>query len=128
MYSPQVLDHFRHPRNAGVLEGASARGRADNPGCGDEVELAVRVEDGRIAEVRFRARGCAPTIACASCLTELARGVAVAEAAAIDAAAVAASLGGLPAASGHAAHLAVQALRAALSGPRAVPGTNTVPT
>ncbi len=128
MYSPDVLDHFRHPRNGGVLEGATARGRAENPGCGDEVELMLRLEDGRIAEVRFLARGCVPTIACASRLTELVRGMAAVDAAAIDAAAVAGSLGGLPVASGHAAHLVVQALRAALSAPRAVPGTNTVPT
>jgi nitrogen fixation NifU-like protein len=127
VYSPEVLDHFRNPRNGGVLEGASS-GRAENPGCGDEVELMVRLEGGRIAEVRFRARGCVPTIACGSRLTELACGLEPAAAGRIDAAAVAAALGGLPPASGHSAHLAVQALRAALASAPAVPRTNTVPT
>ena len=128
MYTPDVLDHFRHPRNAGVLDGASVHGRAENPGCGDEVELALRFQGGRIAEVRFRARGCVPTIACASRLTELVHELDPADAFRIDAAALAVSLGGLPPASGHAAKLAVQALRAALATPPAVPGTNTVPT
>lgn len=127
MYTPEVLDHFRSPRNAGALEGANARGRAENPGCGDEVELLVRLEDGRIADLRFRARGCVATIACASRLTELASGRPVVEALGICAKTIAASLGGLPPASGHAAALAVEALRAALSGAAPVPGTNTVP-
>ncbi|HET6413077.1 MAG TPA: iron-sulfur cluster assembly scaffold protein [Anaeromyxobacter sp.] len=128
MYTPEVLDHFRSPRNAGVLKGANAHGRAENPGCGDEVELSVRLEGGRIADLRFRARGCVAAIACASRLTELARGRPVGEALGIDASGIAASLGGLPQASGHAAALAIQALRAALSGfSPPVPGTNTVP-
>ncbi len=128
MYTPDVLDHFRHPRNGGVVEGASARGRAENPGCGDEVELTLRLEGGRIAEVRFRAQGCVPTIACASRLTELVRDLGAADAIQIDATAVAASLGGLPPASGHAARLAVEALRSALAAVGPAPGTNTVPT
>jgi len=127
VYTPEVLDHFRTPRNAGVLAGANARGRADNPGCGDEVELSLKLEGGRIADLRFRARGCLATIACASRLTELVRGREVKEALGIDGSGLAASLGGLPPASGHAAALVVQALRAALSGAVSVPGTNTVP-
>ncbi len=128
MYTPDVLDHFRHPRNTGIVEGATARGRAENPGCGDEVELTLRLEGRRIAEIRFRAQGCVPTIACASRLTELVRERSAADAIGIDAAALAAALGGLPQASGHAAKLAIQALRAALATPQPVPGTNTVPT
>jgi NifU-like protein involved in Fe-S cluster formation len=128
VYTPEVLDHFRSPRNAGALEGANARGRAENPGCGDEVELTLRLECGRIADLRFRALGCVATIACASRLTELVRGRPVGEVLRIDAGWIAASLGGLPPASGHAAALSIQALRAALAGAAAVPGTNTVPT
>ncbi len=126
MYTADVLDHFHSPRNGGVLEGANARGRAENPGCGDEVELMLRVEGERIGEIRFRARGCVATIACASRLTELVRRLPVADARRIEAAAVAEALGGLPPASGHAAQLSVAALRAALAAP--APGTNTVPT
>jgi len=127
VYSPEVLDHFRSPRNAGTLKGASGCGRAENPGCGDEVELTMRLEGGRIADVRFRARGCVATIACSSRLTEMVRGRSAVEALAIEASGIAASLGGLPPASGHAAALAIQALRAALSSAKPVPGTNTVP-
>ncbi len=131
MHSPAVLDHFQHPRNAGRLEGPCALGRADNPGCGDEVEVSLRLASGEVADVRFRAAGCVASIACASCLTELARGRTVAEAARLGRAELEAALGELPPASGHAAQLALDALRAALGCPgaaaRAVSPPNTVP-
>lgn len=127
MYSPAVLDHFKHPRNAGVLEAANAAGRAQNPGCGDEVELTLRVAGSAVEEARFRARGCAPVIACASRLTELVRGLPVSAALALDAEALATDLGGLPATSRHAAHLPVEALRAALASAAAAPWKNSVP-
>ena len=114
MYSPLVLDHFQKPRNGGVLEGASATGRARNEGCGDEVELSLRLEGGAVAEVRFRAQGCVASIACASRLTELARGRTVEEALRVDRATLIDALGGLPPTSQHAAQLALDALRAAL--------------
>ncbi len=128
MYTSDVLDHFRSPRNGGVLEGANARGRADNPGCGDEVELTLRIECGRIGGIRFRASGCVAAIACASRLTELVQQLPLAEARRIEAAVLAAALGGLPPASGHAAQLSVDALRAALAAAAPAPGPNTVPT
>ena len=114
MYSPQLLDHFEHPRNAGELSGASAQVRVENPACGDVLELAVNVADDRIAEIRFRAQGCVPAMACASALTELAKGRLIEEARAIGREEVTRAVGGLPAASGHAAQLAVDALRAVL--------------
>jgi nitrogen fixation NifU-like protein len=114
MYSELVLDHFEHPRNGGELPAASAVARLDNPMCGDTLELSLRVEDGMIAEVRFRAQGCVPTIACASRLTEMVRGLTVGDALTIGRDAIIESLGGLPTASHHAAQLAVDALRASI--------------
>jgi len=114
MYSPQLLDHFEHPRNSGDLADADARVRVENPACGDILELCARVGDGRILEMRFRARGCVPAMACGSLVTELATGKTFAEAKAIQKEAIAQEIGGLPRASGHAAQLAVDALRAAL--------------
>src|SRR5512142_523223 len=96
MYSAAVLDHFRNPRNGGVLAAANATGRAHNPGCGDEVELSLRVERDAVVEARFRARGCPAVLACASRLTELVRGLPVSRAAALQADALAADRGGLP--------------------------------
>ncbi len=83
MYSSELLDHFQHPRNAGELPDATARARIENPACGDVLELAVRIADGRITDIRFRAKGCVPAMACASALTELAKGKSLEQARAI---------------------------------------------
>jgi nitrogen fixation protein NifU and related proteins len=114
MYSAQLLDHFEHPRNSGELPDTDARVHVQNPACGDILELAAKVEDGRIAALGFRAKGCVPTVACASAMTELARGRAAQEAKAIRRRDIERAVGGLPAASGHAAQLALDALRALL--------------
>ena len=114
MYSSELLDHFEHPRNAGELAEADARVRVENPACGDILGLSVRVQNGRIDEIRFLAKGCAPAMACGSLITELASGKSIAEATAIRAEDVRQAIGGLPEASGHAAQLAVDALRAVL--------------
>ena len=89
-------------------------GRAENPGCGDILELSVRVEGGRIAEARFRAKGCTPLVACGSRLTEMIEGMTVIEARRVGGEALIAALEGLPVASRHAAQLTVDALRVAL--------------
>ncbi len=114
MYSPQLLDHFEHPRNTGDLVDADARVRVENPACGDILELSIRVVGGRVGEVRFRAKGCVPAMACGSLITEMIAGKTIHEASAIRREAVVKGIGGLPPASGHAAQLAVDALRALL--------------
>jgi nitrogen fixation protein NifU and related proteins len=115
MYSPQLLDHFEHPRNAGELPNANASVRIENPACGDVLELAVEIVDGNIRNIRFRAKGCVPAMACASAITELAKGKSISDAKAITREAVVNFVGGLPSASGHAAQLAVDALGQALT-------------
>ncbi len=114
MYSPQLLDHFEHPRNSGEVPDADARVRIENPACGDILELTVKMNAGRIVEIRFRAKGCVPAMACASAMTELAKGKSGGEVRAIRKAEVVEAVGGVPPASGHAAQLAVDALRALL--------------
>lgn len=115
MYAPQLLDHFQHPRNAGELRGASARVRVQNPACGDLLELAIKLDHGCIEEMRFRAKGCVPVMACASALTELAKGKTVEEAKAIAKDDIVQAVGGVPKASGHAAQLAIDALQQVLN-------------
>jgi nitrogen fixation protein NifU and related proteins len=112
MYSAQLLDHFQHPRNAGELPSLDAQVRVENPACGDILELFANVHDGEIAEIRFKAKGCVPAMACGSLITEMAQGKTLAEAAEISREEVVAKIGGLPPQSGHAAQLAVDALRA----------------
>ena len=114
MYSPQLLDHFEHPRNAGDLADADARAVVENPACGDILELAVKFEGNCISQIRFRAKGCVPAMACGSLITEMAAGKNVVEARRIRAEYLVQASGGLPPASGHAAQLAIDALRAVL--------------
>lgn len=114
MYSPKLLDHFEHPRNSGELPNADAQVRIENPACGDILELAIQMDAGRIAAIRFRAKGCVPTVACASAMTELAKGKRGQQASTISKDEIAEAVGGLPPTSGHAAQLAIDALRAVL--------------
>ena len=111
MYSSQVLDHFQNPRNAGEVERADAVVEVQNPACGDILRLSVRMDGGRVAEVRFKAKGCVPAMACGSRVTEMMLGKSVEELRALRKEDVVESLGGLPAASGHAGQLAVDAVR-----------------
>lgn len=114
MYSRELLDHFEHPRNSGELVDATARHRLENPACGDVLELAAKIVDGRVEDIRFLAKGCVPAMACASAVTQLAKGNRVEEAQAISKGDVVHCLGGLPEASGHAAQLAIDALQGVL--------------
>jgi nitrogen fixation NifU-like protein len=112
MFSPEVLDHFQNPRNAGELDGATASVEVSNPVCGDILKLAVKVEQGRIAEARFLCRGCTTAIACASRLTELIGGSHVENLRQISIHDLSESLGGLPSETIHGANLAIDAARA----------------
>jgi nitrogen fixation NifU-like protein len=115
MYSEAVLDHFQNPRNAGTLDAATATVSVENPVCGDILELSVRMEAGRIAEARFRTRGCVTALACSSLLTELLRGKTMAEARKITSEQISEALGGLPQATSHGAQLAYDAVQAVLA-------------
>ncbi|HKT49124.1 MAG TPA: iron-sulfur cluster assembly scaffold protein [Candidatus Angelobacter sp.] len=109
-YSQTVLDHFEHPRNVGELPEADAQARLEHPVCGDVMTLAIKVADGRIAQIRFRTRGCVASIAAGSCLTEMIVGKSLTEAAAMGREQLVEALGGLTNASMHASHLAMDAL------------------
>ena len=114
MYSRQVLDHFEHPRNAGVVASPDVSVQVENPACGDVLKLTAKLTEGRIAEVKFLAKGCVPAIACGSALTELLIGKTLKEAAVVAREDVLRELGDLPEASTHASHLALDALAALL--------------
>src|ERR1700756_3865666 len=114
MYSREVLDYFEHPRNPGEVKDADAVVRLENPACGDILKLTLKIVDDRIVDIRFLAKGCVPAIACASLLTELVRGKTVEEGRQLRREELVERIGGLPAASSHASHLAIDALTAAL--------------
>lgn len=115
MYSPQVLDHFEHPRNAGVLESPDATVTIENPACGDVLKLYARVSGEHILEAKFQAKGCVPAMACGSVLTELISGKTLAEAAKITREDLLREIGSLPQASQHASYLVMDALSALLT-------------
>ena len=114
MYSPQLLDHFQNPRNAGNVDNPSASVQIENPACGDVLRLSVRVDAGSIAAVRFRAKGCVPAMACGSALTQLISGTTLDDARRLTREQLVDCVGGLPEASTHASHLAMDALAALL--------------
>ena len=115
MYSAQLLDHFQNPRNAGDVADADATVEIENPACGDILRLTLKISASRIAQARFKAKGCVAAIACGSAVTELVSGKMLNEARELRREDIITAVGGLPQASTHAAHLGLDALSAALS-------------
>jgi nitrogen fixation NifU-like protein len=111
MYPPRLIEHFQNPRNVGELEPPAITVEVANPACGDTLRLAVRFADGCAAEVRYKVRGCTASIAAGSALTEWMAGKTRGELAAFDAALIDEAVGGLPAASKHAAVLCADGVR-----------------
>jgi nitrogen fixation protein NifU and related proteins len=115
MFSEALLDHFRNPRNAGELPGATVAVEVSNPVCGDILKLSARLEKDRITEARFLCRGCTTSIACASLLTEKIAGHTLTEARNLTPETLSETLGGLPPATFHGALLAIDALQVLLA-------------
>lgn len=113
-YNETVLDHYRNPRNVGVLKEAQAVGRAENSACGDVLHLYLRVEGDRVVDSRFQTFGCAAAIAAGSRLTEMVIGSTLDQLRAIRRRDVVEALGGLPPMKVHCSVLAEDAVRAAL--------------
>ena len=114
-YNATVMDHFQNPRNAGEIENPSCVGVVRNSECGDLLKLYLKIEDGRIADAKFKTYGCAAAIASSSMLTVLLIGRRIEDAAALTSQDVADALGGLPERKVHAALLAQEGIRAALA-------------
>ena len=126
MFNETLLDHFKNPRNAGDLPGASATVEVSNPVCGDVLRLSARVEEGRIAEARFKTQGCVAAIAASSVLTELLRGKSARELKSITPEEISSALGGLPPATFHAAQLCEDAVKS-LAGENVAEGLRMPP-
>ena len=111
MYPSRLIEHFQNPRNVGELGPPAITVEVANPACGDTLRLAVRFADGRAAEVRYKVRGCTASIAAGSALTEWMAGKTGSELAAFDTALIDDAVGGLPAASQHAAVLCADGVK-----------------
>lgn len=114
-YNPQVIDYLVRPRNVGELEAPSGVGESGHEACGDVVRFSVRIEGRQLAEVRYKAYGCAACIAAGSALAEVTDGRPLLEAAAVSKGDVEEALGGpLPAGKEHALTLVLDALHKAI--------------
>ena len=114
LYSDKVMDHFRNPRNVGVLEDANGIGEVGNAKCGDIMKMYLKIEDDIIQDVKFETFGCGSAIASSSMATELIKGKPVSEAMQLTNKAVAEALDGLPAYKMHCSVLAEEAIQKAL--------------
>jgi nitrogen fixation NifU-like protein len=113
--SPELIEHFRNPRNVGELPSPAITVEVSNPICGDILRLSAIVKDGRVAESRFKVRGCTASIGAGSALTELIAGRDKAALISLTAADVEGAVGGLSNESKHAAALCIDATRALMS-------------
>ena len=114
LYSDKVMDHFRNPRNVGVLEDANGIGEVGNAKCGDIMKMYLKIEDDIIQDVKFETFGCGSAIASSSMATELIKGKPVEEAMQLTNKAVAEALDGLPDYKMHCSVLAEEVIQAAL--------------
>ena len=114
LYSEKVMDHFRNPRNVGVIEDADGIGEVGNAKCGDIMKMYLKIENDIIVDVKFETFGCGSAIASSSMATELIKGQPVSEAMKLTNKAVAEALDGLPDYKMHCSVLAEEAIQSAL--------------
>ncbi len=114
LYSEKVMDHFRNPRNVGVIEDANGVGEVGNAKCGDIMKMYLKIEDDIVKDVKFETFGCGSAIASSSMATELIKGQPVSEVKKLTNKAVAEALDGLPDYKMHCSVLAEEAIQSAL--------------
>jgi len=114
MYTEQLLEHFRNPRNIGQLAPPAVTVEVSNPVCGDILRLSVRFENDVAVEARYKTRGCTASIAAGSALTVWISGKTRAELASLSTSTIEDAVGGLSAESKHAAVLCVDGVKAIL--------------
>lgn len=115
LYSEKVMDHFRNPRNVGVIEDADGVGEVGNPVCGDIMKIYLKINDEQVIDdVKFETFGCGSAIASSSMATELIKGKPLSEALQLTNKAVTEALDGLPAHKLHCSVLAEEAIKSAV--------------
>ena len=114
LYSEKVMDHFRNPRNVGVIENADGVGEVGNAKCGDIMKIYLRIKDNIIEDVKFETFGCGSAIASSSMATEMIKGNSLEEAMQLSNKAVVEALEGLPPQKIHCSVLAEEAIKGAI--------------
>ena len=114
LYSEKVMDHFRNPRNVGVIENANGIGEVGNAKCGDIMKMYLLIEEDIVKDVKFETFGCGSAIASSSMATEMIKGKPLSEVRELTNKAVAEALDGLPDYKMHCSVLAEEAIKNAL--------------
>lgn len=115
LYSEKVMDHFRNPRNVGIIEDADGVGEVGNPVCGDIMKIYLKINENQVIEdVKFETFGCGSAIASSSMATEMIKGQSVTEALTLTNKAVTEALDGLPPHKLHCSVLAEEAIKTAV--------------
>lgn len=113
-YSQKAMEHFLNPKNMGVIKEADGVGNVGNPRCGDLMTVYIKVEDGKIIDMKFKTLGCAAAIATSDMVCEVAKGKTIEDALKITFQDILNELGSLPAVKIHCADLAQEGLKAAV--------------
>lgn len=74
LYRQVIMDHYKKPRNKGILDDSSLTIDMNNPTCGDRIRLTMKVEDGKVKDVKFDGEGCSISMSSASMMTEAIKG------------------------------------------------------
>ncbi|WP_043932313.1 Fe-S cluster assembly sulfur transfer protein SufU [Bacillus sp. EB01] len=74
LYRRVIMDHYKNPRNKGVIEDGSLTVNMNNPTCGDRIQLTMNVEDGIVTESKFEGEGCSISMSSASMMTQAIKG------------------------------------------------------
>jgi len=114
MYNEVTLEHFNNPRNMGVMDNPDGVGEVGNPNCGDMMTVYIKVDDGKIVDLKYQTFGCVAAIAVSSIVSELAHGLPLEEAKRISKKAASDALGGLPKQKQHCSNLGAEALLKAI--------------
>ena len=114
VYSEKVIDHFMNPRNVGQIPGADGVGTVGNPVCGDMMAFYIKVDNGRLSDIKFKTFGCGAAIAVSSIVSEMAMGMTLEEAKQLNRNTVADELDGLPPNKMHCSNLGAEALHKAI--------------
>ena len=114
VYSEKVMEHFMNPRNVGEIADADGMGTVGNPVCGDVMAFYIKVDNGRLSDVKFKTFGCGAAIAVSSMVSEMAKGMSLEEAKQLNRNRVADELDGLPPSKMHCSNLGAEALRKAI--------------
>ena len=114
VYSEKVMEHFMNPRNVGEIADADGVGTVGNPVCGDVMAFYIKVDNGRLSDVKFKTFGCGAAIAVSSMVSEMAKGMSLEEAKQLNRNMVADELDGLPPVKMHCSNLGAEALHKAI--------------